>query len=79
MPPFPFKKGWWHEEVTMGRGTSFDKLAVDIATGDVEDNDPKSNGSRVGIARASVRTAEQRKGIATRAAYARWKSENPSE
>ena len=55
------------------------KLIVDIATGDVEDNEPKSNRSRGGHARAEALTGAQRTEIATKAANARWKRGTPSE
>ncbi|MCY4488030.1 MAG: histone H1 [Deltaproteobacteria bacterium] len=49
------------------------KLIADIAVGDVEDNEPKSDRARGGHARAATMTPEQRKEIATKAASARWK------
>ena len=55
------------------------KLIVDIATGQVEDAEPKSNRSRGGRARAEALTGAQRTEIATKAANARWKRETPSE
>ena len=48
------------------------KLMVDIAVGDVEDDEPKSGRSRGGVARAVSMAPEQRKRIATKAANARW-------
>ena len=55
------------------------KLIVDIATGDVEDDEPKSNRSRGGLARVAVLTGAQRSKIATKAAKARWESEAPAQ
>lgn len=49
------------------------KLIMDIAVGDVEDEEPKSGRSRGGIARAVSMTPERRKQIAKKAADARWK------
>ena len=49
------------------------KLITDIAVGEVEDAEPKSNRARGGRARAAAMTPEQRKEIATKAASARWK------
>ncbi len=48
------------------------KLVVDIAVGNVQDNEPKSGKARGGHARAASMTAEERKEIATKAASARW-------
>ena len=55
------------------------KLMVDIAVGEVEDEEPKSGRSRGGIARAVSMTPEQRKEIATRAANARWKRDDTTK
>ena len=49
------------------------KLITDIAVGDVEDAEPKSNRTRGGHARAAAMTPEQRKETAIKAASARWK------
>lgn len=49
------------------------KLVVDIATGDVQDEKPKSKRARGGLARAATMTPERRKEIAAKAASARWK------
>ena len=48
------------------------KLITDIAVGDVEDSEPKSNRARGGHARAAAMTPEQRKENAAKAASARW-------
>lgn len=53
------------------------KLIVDIAVGDVQDDEPTSNKARGGLARAKALTPEQRKKIATKAAVARWKRNTP--
>ena len=50
------------------------KLITDIAVGDVEDVEPKSNRAHGGHARAAAMTPEQRKENAVKAASARWKS-----
>ena len=55
------------------------KLMVDIAVGDVEDEEPKSGRSRGGIACAVSLTPEQRKEIAKKAANARWKRDDDAE
>ena len=55
------------------------KMIVDIAVGDVQDEAPKSNRSRGGIARAAALTPEQRRNIATKAAAARWQHKAPAE
>lgn len=49
------------------------KLIVDIATGEVEDAEPKSGKSRGGLARAESLSPERRHEIAAKAAKARWK------
>ena len=49
------------------------KLIVDIATGQVEDDEITSGKASGGHARAASLTAEQRKEIAVKAAKARWK------
>ena len=49
------------------------KLVVDIATGDVQDEEPKSRRARGGMARAESMTPERRKEIAAKGAEARWK------
>ena len=49
------------------------KLITDIAVGDVEDVEPKSNRARGGHTRAAAMTPEQHKGNAAKAASARWK------
>ena len=49
------------------------KLIVDIATGEVDDDQPKSGKSRGGVARAESLSPERRREIATGAAKARWK------
>lgn len=48
------------------------KLVVDIATGDVQDEEPKSKRAHGGAARAATMTPERRREIATKAAQARW-------
>ena len=55
------------------------KLIVDIAVGDVQDEEPKSNRVRGGIARAAALTPEQRREIAIKAAAARWQRKAPTE
>lgn len=49
------------------------KLVVDIATGDVQDEEPKSERAKGGHARAAAMTPERRKEIAAKGAQARWK------
>ncbi|MDE0034204.1 MAG: histone H1 [Deltaproteobacteria bacterium] len=48
------------------------KLVVDIATGDVQDEEPKSGRTKGGHARAATMTPERRKEIAAKGAQARW-------
>ena len=55
------------------------KLIVDTATGDVNDDEPRSGRARGGHARAESLTAERRTEIAAKAAEARWKYGSPSE
>ena len=49
------------------------KLMVDIATGEVQDEEPRSKRTRGGFARAAALTPERRREIAAKAASARWK------
>ena len=49
------------------------KLITEIAVGDVEDVEPKSNRALGGHARAAAITPEQRRENAAKAASARWK------
>ncbi len=48
------------------------KLVVDIAVGNVQDNEPTSGKARGGHARAASLTSERRKEIADKASKARW-------
>ena len=50
------------------------KLVVDIAVGDVPDEEPTSKRVRGGLARAASMTSEQRKQVAAEGAQARWKN-----